>query len=461
MTDIDWKTIFEDRGHDAEPVEGPVRDEEAGEPALEWFQVLTRFTQRGFMRAIVADAGEKVKAELQVALPGGDDSGYLDALTRYLQERGLDVEVVSEERPWTLDLLIDSDQELATLVDDFERLSGHVRRAEQSESIAALAAEWSSEDGAESDTSPAESDSVEDASDSPFESIGDDEPDEEAEPPTDDEVGDEAKTGDSSRRARLDAFSLRVADGAIVLTAEADIDSDEAQLDTLARSLRSKLENRFDLVTRATDVAAADDELSLTMEPSELGATYGMPLGELCDDVARYLDRQRELADLGMSLDSVAPVRSPKSSRESRSPSAERTSHGERTSRTRTEPEDDEDSTGVVFGFGEEEIAAASPSESTLEAGDYTDPRVMREDATTALVDVVLRHPGYSDRNMRQVLSILLDIDYYRAGKLIDDAPCVVAWGVSQERAREFKRVIERAGGRVTLVEPDTLAEAE
>ena len=60
-------------------------------------------------------------------------------------------------------------------------------------------------------------------------------------------------------------------------------------------------------------------------------------------------------------------------------------------------------------------------------------------------------------RTIGQVLGILLEIDYPDALKLASQAPCIIAWGVSQERAQTMKRVIERTDGRVVLVEPDSL----
>ena len=95
---------------------------------------------------------------------------------------------------------------------------------------------------------------------------------------------------------------------------------------------------------------------------------------------------------------------------------------------------------------------------TTLRQGDFTDERLRREDATTSLVDVVLRHPGYSDKNMAKVLTLLLSVDYSEALSIIALAPCVLARGTGQERARTMKSVVEGAGGKVVLVEPDTFA---
>ncbi len=109
--------------------------------------------------------------------------------------------------------------------------------------------------------------------------------------------------------------------------------------------------------------------------------------------------------------------------------------------------EDDKDS--VVLASSE--IADDDP----LEEGRFDDPRLDEKDATTALVDVVLRHPGYSDKRVGQVLSILFSIEYYEALRLMNAAPIVIARGVSSERGHTIQNVVEGAGGRVKLAEPD------
>jgi hypothetical protein len=101
---------------------------------------------------------------------------------------------------------------------------------------------------------------------------------------------------------------------------------------------------------------------------------------------------------------------------------------------------------------------AGKPASGGLQAGNYRDPRLLREDATTSLVDVVLRHPGYAEEKMGHNLSILLDADYPDAMELVQTAPCVIAWSVGRDRGMKFKRVVERAGGKVVLVEPDSLS---
>jgi hypothetical protein len=102
------------------------------------------------------------------------------------------------------------------------------------------------------------------------------------------------------------------------------------------------------------------------------------------------------------------------------------------------------------------DLSAPPADGDPLIQGRYEDSRLNVPDAMTSLVDVVLRHPGYSDRRIGQVLSILLSVDYADALDLANSAPRVIVWGVGEERAQTMKTVIEGAGGKVVLVEPDT-----
>lgn len=111
--------------------------------------------------------------------------------------------------------------------------------------------------------------------------------------------------------------------------------------------------------------------------------------------------------------------------------------------------EPEEDSSGVVLG-----VTSQPDPEDPLEPGRFDDPRLRGPDATTSLVDVVLRHPGYSDRRVGQVLSILLSIEYSDSLELINKAPTVIAWGVARDRGQTMKTVVEGAGGKVYLAEP-------
>ncbi len=167
-------------------------------------------------------------------------------------------------------------------------------------------------------------------------------------------------------------------------------------------------------------------------------------------------------------------------SRDPRSESGESSSGRDRRERSRQDGRDedqrrrdatDSPSRSDETSSDEDEIvlggADSSPDpepaepETGLTPGDYTDPRLMRDDATTSLVDVVLRHPGYAEDKMGHNLSILLGVDFPEAMELVETAPRVIAWGVGRERASRFQRVIEEAGGKVVLVEPDSLQDAQ
>jgi ribosomal protein L7/L12 len=437
-----WRTVIESRDLDIEEADAP---DDSDEP---WFQVIARFTKRGFLRAIVSPGDEAVAVHVQLAVPDADEH-YGERLMRHFNSvSNASWETDFNERPWVLDVQALPQKSLAVVIDTLEMVGDHIGRAESGEAAESLADEFG-EDVLQADNDDVDEDGADEPTSEPtdktpdgvFESIGDGETS-------------QASTGD----AVLDTFSIRVADGTVRV--ELDLvnrldDRVEAQLlSALARTLRA----RFDIKLLARSLADnhGTPVVKLALESVTLGATSQATLGELSHDLGRYFERLKKFNTMGMSL---LDVLSPSST----TPSSKRTPKRPKGSETRDKPDDqrraDSDDTadsGVVFSFGASQ--PDSTASDVIAAGDFTDSRVRREDATTPLVDVVLRHPGYTDKSMRQVLSILLDVDYFEAGKLAEQAPCVIAWGISQERAQEFKRVIERAGGRVTLVEPDSLS---
>ncbi len=162
------------------------------------------------------------------------------------------------------------------------------------------------------------------------------------------------------------------------------------------------------------------------------------------EEVREYLQRLNDLSDAGIDpLVFLGVSDSQKvDAREAEQPST--------TLRFESDPEDDDVSLDM----------RSSAARNKLQKGDFEDQRLRGRDATTALVDVVLRHPGYSDKNMGQVLSILLSIEYHEALELIENAPTTLAWGVNRERGQTFKTVIEGAGGKVFLSEPGAFSAA-
>lgn len=167
-------------------------------------------------------------------------------------------------------------------------------------------------------------------------------------------------------------------------------------------------------------------------------------MGALVADLEGFLARLEKFSDHGVDLFEYLGIR-----RDRSGPTSEPSADEEKlaTSLPVAAPAE----RPVVLGLGE-----AQASTGALRAGDFEDPRLRREDATTALVDLVLRHPGYSERRIGQVLSILLSIEYHQAVALSERAPCVIAWSVGDQRAQSFKEVIESAGGKALLVEPGT-----
>ncbi|MFB6265080.1 MAG: hypothetical protein ABEL76_15885 [Bradymonadaceae bacterium] len=164
-------------------------------------------------------------------------------------------------------------------------------------------------------------------------------------------------------------------------------------------------------------------------------------------------EREPETSTPDLSVDGPAPADSPPAPFD----------------RSSGAPPDDSGSGPATRSDASDEVVldlngGGEPSEPVTEAGlspgHYTDPRLLREDATTSLVDVVLRHPGYADDRMAHNLSILLDIEFHDAKEIVETAPRIIAWGVSRRRGLQFERVIEDAGGKVVLVEPDSLTES-
>jgi ribosomal protein L7/L12 len=466
-----WRSVIESRGLDLEETDAP---DESGEP---WFQAMTRFTKRGFLRAIISPREDGLALHVQLAVPGTDDH-YGKSLKRHLNSvSAASWETSFEERPWMLDVKGLPQEKLADVIDTLEMVGDHISRAESGEASDNLADEFEQAEEAEDDkgeeASPEDQEQPEEqeeeTSGGVFESIGsgeaaagneDNEDDEDDEESTSEESGEQtgAETGD----AVLDKFSIRVTNGTVraelELVDRLDERAEHQLLSALARTLRARLDVK--LLARSLGEEDGKPVVKLALEPATLGAVSETTLGELSHDLARYLERLKKFNTMGLSLLDVlspgsAPPASERSERSERRP-RQAAAEQPRPRRRDDERRPDSEESGVVFSFGG--IEPASAGSDVVQPGDFTDPRIRREDATTPLVDVVLRHPGYTDKSMRQVLSILLDVDYFEAGKLAKQAPCVIAWGISQERAQDFKRVIERAGGRVTLVEPDSLS---
>ena len=312
----------------------------------------------------------------------------------------------------------------------------------------------------------------------------------------------------------LGAYEIQRIDERVEIRVTLDAQLPLADREHLGRALAHALGTRYDLAPRpmqADDTPSSGDhsEVGLTVEPADTGISGSLSVDEIEERLGEYFDRLERFDELGVKLADflgiggesetsfsrsrdAAPDRRRGSTRreeeresQTEQASAERRDPGERGGAERNEaasedadrskrpgPGDDrrredqekQPETGFVLGVDESdadtEIDAGKISPETgLKTGDYRDPRLMREDATTSLVDVVLRHPGYAEEKMGHNLSILLSVDYPDAMDLVENAPRVIAWGVARERGMNFKSVIEKAGGKVVLVEPGSLSE--
>jgi len=67
-------------------------------------------------------------------------------------------------------------------------------------------------------------------------------------------------------------------------------------------------------------------------------------------------------------------------------------------------------------------------------------------------VDLLLDSPGPFPTKLQGVLSILLSIDYPRAGQVLRALPTVLLRKATLEHAQRYRQVLEQAGGRVRIV---------
>lgn len=452
-----WRSIFEPLDIELEPVDAPGAASSQGD-GREWFLALARFGRRGFLRLLVAPGASKMRFIAELAMPDADKD-YAETLRDYLSEKtGGKWSLDTAKNPWALAAEELSEDAAAASVEVFRRVAEHIQAAEEGARPSVLADEFRGAKQADG-TSDKSDDQAgnESGSTSPFETIGGGEA--QAEPERDAPES-EQRASDETRDegpVMLDSFRVSVRDG--VIHAGLEISPGELERRDEARllsALTKVLELRYDLTLLSRELIRGEVRVAARANLKE-------ETGELAHDLGRYFERLKKFGVLGMPLMAVLDPSSPQGAESSRARA--RAARREPTRARRAEARRGEESSApasgeVVFSFdpsGGDDPRGGEQRADGLRPGDFTDPRIRREDATTELVDVVLRHPGYSDRNMRQVLSILLDIDYVDAEKLVKQAPCLIAWSVSHGRAREFKRVIEGAGGRVTLVEPDSL----
>lgn len=468
----DWREVLSALDIDVEPSSPPVTDgleSERTQDDRRWFQTLTRFTRRGFLRVLLTPGDDSIGIHVQYAVPGADAS-YARKLKHHLSDlSGVSWTSDTTQSPWVLYGADIGAAKTKAIVEVFLRVADHISAAEDGARASVLAIEFGSDSEQESEASDAGE--KKDSSSNPFENIGSETPSESDE---DDNLG-----GSRSDAPRLEAFGVSVRDGVIHANVDFEKIPPQSVQPALLEAFSQALSVRFDIVLLSRGFADSKSSKTPASASIELmmRANIEADTGEIAHDLGRYFERLKKFNDLGLSLLEVlgsggadrgktTPHPGSKTEDDRRSRKQVLDENGRRSSArpvssSTEKPSPTNESTSsneVVLSFGGGALDVEDITTDALRPGHYTDPRIRRDDATTPLVDVVLRHPGFSDKSMRQVLSILLDVTYYEATNLSERAPCLIAWGISQERAAEFKNVIEKAGGRVTLVEPDSLS---
>jgi hypothetical protein len=450
-----WSEAIHALRLDLAPADPPLREVGA------WRQVHAKFTKRGFMRALLgSDGGEPVVVWVELLLPGRDAAAFAADLNAWASEHGAASAAIVEPGPpaqlrleWasgeggrameTLTMLLKLGDYLGALEQDAHAPSPLVlaRPAAQPSAPAAPAASAFEPIGAVVPTpvtAPA-------AAPSAFEVIG---------------AGAPAPSGALRLMTReVSARGARIT-ARLGLSREPSHGERAGLRDGMSRALRV----RFDVEPRGVDGTGQE----LVVELDALGDP-GLTT-QLVGEVAAFFARLIELGALGLGLeDAVGGAKrgAAQARHAAPAPSPVRDAAPSLTAAPVSE--------GVVLdlggGSGQTSSAPEPPSfrgsnaptthgsEGELRAKDFGDARLKRADATTPLVDVVLRHPGYAERATAQALGILLSVEHHKAQRLVESAPCVIAWGVGRDQAQTLKTVVEGAGGKVVLVEPGTFGQ--
>lgn len=440
-----WQQIFDDLVIELSETNPP------GDQSGTWFEALARFSRHSFARLLLTSDDQDLTLRLEAVLGPVDSraSVLAEALKKRLQrvsER--DWAAATDESPWIFTATFPADGErseelvarllrdILSLSDEFEKIS----TADQWLSV--LGKSRGDEEPGDGDHRGTTGEQARSAS--AFETIGD---------------------GSSSEEgATIIATDVRRRDDALILGLGFSEVLPPRQIDALQDGLEAHIHTKFD-----AQVRPADEEVELDIPTSArtiltlriLLGGYPDGLSALSEELHSFLERLDKFSSLGVDLfeylgvsDTVLDSHStaPSPSLTGRTPSTGFDSAEPRRSELPSEPGND----GFVFDF---RASQQSPARDSLHPGEFSDSRLQREDAETPLVDMVLRHPGYSDRRIGQVLSILLSIEYHDAINIAESAPCVIAWGLGRQRAHSFKEVIESAGGKVVLVEPGTFGE--
>lgn len=476
-----WKSTLEALG---------LETEQQAEPAGEsnsWYQFAMRFTTRGFMLVYIRPQAERLMWRLECALPAPERAdtfikGMLAALepmsahNAHLITTGPPL-IFSAE--FELDIEQDQQRALGMLM---LKIGDYLQAAEDNATASLPFAQQEAAPPAPA----SESSATAPATSSAFESIGSKPPEGSTTHPEAQPQPQQAKTSPVSSvfesigtgeaaptpegqgfapRTCLARYELRPQQDTISLWIKLDHPLERHEHATLEQGLIKSLRIRFDVDPRP-EFTRELDELAMSLVPIMSTDTASMRAIE--EGLDRMFSRLVEFGRLGMDLFSALDLRAGQAKQRPETDFSERSTLVDVPSKRdlstlkrpaidqpHTSPQQEPSGAGVVLDLGPQRTTS-SQDDGPLKAGNFSDPRLKRSDATAPLVDVVLRHPGFSDKRIGQVLNILLSIEHSKALQLIEAAPCVIAWGISRERALTFKNVIEGAGGKALLVEPDT-----
>ncbi|TXD37753.1 hypothetical protein FRC98_08685 [Lujinxingia vulgaris] len=430
-----WTEVFESRGMELHPAPAP-----AGVSGAEaWFEGLSAFEKHSFVRLLISAHGDEahVFVELAAGPPEGQEALLASAASAWLNRATPATwETSSTGLPAQLRArLPHTDALFATL----DALLSFMARASEVDSAEGWLKFFGHTTGATPTSPAAQKPATSKSAGSPFETIGQS----------------ESSPADADAPSPASAQRLEVVDsgeGPLKLNVHLSDVLGSAETQRLVHALSHYLHARYDVQAHHATDTSAPRTLSLAIEPERyLGSRR-----ELTDDLQRFCKRLGDYIEAGgdlqdyLGINDVVLSTLPSTEAPSPAPSPSATSSSSR------QPRSSDADTGVVFDLS----SASATTARELVQGDFTDSRLKRDDAQTALVDLVLRHPGYSERRINQVLTILLSIDYAAAERLADSAPCVIAWGISRERALSFKDVLHSAGGKALLVEPGTFGES-
>lgn len=449
-----WTAVLRELGFDLDTVATPSGEEH------EWNRLMATFERRGFLMLWAREQADMVQVRIEVALPAHAPS---DAVQTSIEERlaqlnATHTEVSTQGPPhimYTRASSSISEDDIRQLGMMFLKLSDYIHAVEddhdtalpfgasaESKSVGGAAFEsigTSAPDAPESDNAQRASSSTPSGA---FETIGRGEPE-----------------STTDQTIHLKDFKVSAPSPNIEICITLDVHPDASTRRILARGLKQALEVRFDV--QVQDNKQVDgDEMMFHVQ----SASSSYPLGKRDRaDMESFFERLVKFGALGMDLFGALNLNtqgeltpSTRARREydtlTAMPRQTKTS-GNRPADLSSAKDTSKDSSEVVLSF---EHVDAPEQNAPLEPQRYDDERLNRPDATTPLVDIILRHPGFSDRRIGQVLSILLSIDTVQAKNLIVQAPCPISWGVSRERALTFKSAMEGAGAKALLVEPGT-----